>query len=423
MRMKFLTWLAAITYKRYLSVFTACLLITVLFGYFAGQIRMEMTWGSLVPDGEPSKETFNQVIDNFGAATQIVIALEGERKERLYTAAEELAVKLRNVTVEIPSEEGEGSLETIRAAKRVQTRLDTAFIAKHGMMLIKAKDLRNQGKAYTDYNLVQFLTNTNDVLESEYVQNTDNLTKQENESVRALDGLYDFVESIGKAADNGSITRKQIDEAVNAMTIGNGYFLSTDKKMLLIFLTPTISLNVPIDQTVAVVNAIDEAIMEFQQSNPDIYVGMTGGHVITRDEMEAGINDIIVIVIFAFIIIFLVFMLSFRMVSGPLLAMIVLIAGIFWDIGLAYLVFGRLNIITAMCAVVLVGLGVDFAIHILSAYSEFKYKGMDTEKALLKAFQRIGTGLITGAITTSAAFLALLFTSYSTYREFGFVVG
>ena len=111
------------------------------------------------------------------------------------------------------------------------------------------------------------------------------------------------------------------------------------------------------------------------------------------------------------------------MFSGPVLAMIVLISGITWDIGLAYLVIGRLNIMTAMCGVILIGLGIDFAIHIISAYTEFRYKGATVEKALYEAFTHVGSGLLTGAFTTSAAFLALLTTSYPIFREFGFVVG
>ncbi|MCK4965475.1 MMPL family transporter, partial [bacterium] len=56
-------------------------------------------------------------------------------------------------------------------------------------------------------------------------------------------------------------------------------------------------------------------------------------------------------------------------------------------------------------------------------YTEFRYKGATVEKALYEAFTRIGSGLLTGAFTTSAAFLALLTTSYPVFREFGFVVG
>ncbi|MFC1557109.1 RND family transporter [candidate division KSB1 bacterium] len=423
MRDKFFTWLAAVTYRRYLTVFSICLLITILMGFFASKLRMDMTWNALVPDNHPAKDTFQSVLDEFGVATQIVVALEGDNKDRLIRAAEELAPLLRDVSMEIPVEGADGEYESHPVVKRVDVQYDTGYVAQHGLMLQKARDLRNSRVIYTDYNLVPFLTHVNDLLESEYVQNSDNLTKQEKEAVRSLDGLYTFAESIGEYAGSPGDHPGVVQNAADALTIGDGYFLSTDKKMLLIFVTPTMSLNDPFDITTIGVNAIDKTVQEFAAQNPGIRIGLTGGHVISRDEMEAGMEDTIRNVTIAFIIILTVFIISFRMFTAPLLAMLVLIAGIVWDMGIASLIIGRLNLFTAMCGVVLVGLGVDFAIHIISAFTEFRHKGEDIEEALRSTFTRIGGGLTTGAVTTAFAFLALTLTSYPAFREFGFVVG
>jgi len=420
MRQRFFAWLARITYQRALVVFLICCAVTVISGALAEKIRMDMTWSALVPENHPAKDTMDRVIDRFGAASQIIVALEGPGKEELIEAADVLGEELRKLTFTIPAADEDTKPRIYMAAKRVQVKYETEFIKKHGLMLVKAKDLKNQKKLYSDYNLVPFLTHMNDLLESEYVQNSDNLTKQEKEAVRSLDGMYDFVESLFPDAAH---YQKKVQAAVDAMTIGDGYALSTDKKMLLLFITPEISLNDPFDITVIMVNAIDKKVAEIVGKYPGISAGLTGGHVISRDEMEAGMADTARNVAIAFIIILVIFVISFRMLSGPLLAMIVLIAGVTWDMGLAYLFIGRLNILTATCAVVLIGLGIDFAIHIISAYSEFRHKGFSAEDALNQAFSRIGGGLITGAVTTAFAFLSLLFTSYPAFREFGFVVG
>ncbi|MFC1477173.1 RND family transporter [candidate division KSB1 bacterium] len=421
MRERFFTWLARVTCKRALIIFLAGIVLTAIFGGLAEHLRMDMTWNAMVPENHPAKDTFEKVIDEFGAATQIVIALEGPGKDRLIEAAEKIESQIRNVTIEVPVTGETGVTERQQAVKRVEIKYNTGFIAENGLMLVKAKDLRTNFSLYTDYNLVPFLTHVNNVFESEYVYNSDNLTKQEKEAERMLDGFYDFIESLSPSA--GTVSGESVGKTVDAMTIGDGYYLSTDKKMLLIFVTPTVSLNDPFDLTVLAVNAIEEQLNESLKEFPDITAGMTGGHVVMRDEMEAGMEDTIRNVIVAFVIIMLIFMISFRMLTGPVIAMLVLMAGISWDMGLAYLVYGRLNIMTAMCAVILLGLGVDFAVHILSAYTEFRHKGNSIETAMREAFLRTGPGLVTGAVTTSAAFLALMFTSYPVFREFGFVVG
>ncbi len=420
MRQRFFTWLARVTCQRALVVFLICVAVTVITGVLAERIRMDMTWSALVPENHPAKDTMERVIDQFGAATQIIVALEGPGKEELAEAAEALGEALQKLTFTVPAVGKGDTPRTYKVAKRVQVKYETEFIKNHGLMLVKAKDLNNQRKLYADYNLVPFLTHMNDILENEYVQNSDNLTKQEKEAVRTLDGMYDFVESLSPGSTNDE---KTVQGSVDAMTIGDGYALSTDKEMLLLFITPTISLNDPFDIMVVMVNTIDKKVAEIVDNYPGITAGLTGGHVISRDEMEAGMADTARNVLIAFIVILMVFVISFRMLSGPLLAMIVLLAGITWDMGLAYLFIGRLNIMTAVCAVVLIGLGVDFAIHIISAYSEFRHKGFSIEDALYQSFSRIGGGLITGAVTTAFAFLSLLLTSYPAFREFGFVVG
>ncbi|MFC1565121.1 RND family transporter [candidate division KSB1 bacterium] len=421
MREKFFTRLAAVTYKRAVLIFVICFAATVVFGALAGKLRMEMTWNAMVPEDHPASDTFEKVIDDFGVATQIIIALEGPGKERLIEAAEKMKPMLENMTMEIPAELNGAEPEIKKIAKQVNVQVDTGFIANHGMMLIKAKDLRNQKVLYTDYNLVPFFGHVNDIFESEYIQNSDNLIKQEKESVRYLDGMYDLIESLDPSKN--TISNELVKRSVDAITVGNGYALSTDKKMLLLTITPTVNLNDRFDLTALLVNTLESELNGFIKDYPDITCGITGGHVITRDELEAGMDDTIRNVSIAFVIILLVFVVSFRMVSGPLLAMLVLISGITWDMGLAYLVIGRLNIFTAMCGVVLLGLGVDFAIHILSAYSEFRHKGLNIESSLKESMLRVGGGLVTGAATTAFAFLALILTSYPAFREFGFVVG
>jgi len=306
--------------------------------------------------------------------------------------------------------------------KRIDVQYDTSYFANRGFMLEKAKNLKKSRILYTDYNIVPFITHINDVLESQYVQDSDNLTKQEKEAVRELDGIYQLLETMQDFAENKSASREKVKNAVRELTIGDGYYLSNDKKMLLMIVTPTMTVD-EIDNTVIGVNKLDEILKIFNDKYPDLHFSMTGMHVVVRDEMVSGVSDTIINLIFALVIVLIVFVLSFRMLSGPFLAMLVLISGITWDIGLAYIFIGRLNIFTAVCSVVLVGLGVDFAIHILSAYSEFRHKEYSIENSLFEAFTRIGAGLVTGALTTAVAFLTLIFTSFQAFREFGFVVG
>jgi predicted RND superfamily exporter protein len=423
MRQRLFLWLARIAYRRAGTIFILLTILTVIAAALATHLRMDMTWNALVPENDPAALSYKEVIDNFGAATQIIVALEGDDTKQLIAAADALKPALESVQYLVPQSESSHAGERLPAAARVVVKYDTGFIAHHGLLLVKERELKQDRALFKDYNLVPYLRHTNDLLESEYVQDSDNLSKQEKEAVRGLDGMYEFVESLGAVASGADSIAARASSAVDRLTVGRGYLLSTDQQMLLVAVTPTLSITAPIDSTVSLVNAIDDAVQGVLAGYPGVRGSLTGGHVVSRDELEAGMSDTARNVTIAFVIILLVFVVSFRMFTGPLLAMLVLLAGISWDMGIAYLAIGRLNIFTAMCGVILIGLGVDFAIHILASYTELRGKGADVEEAIRETFLRTGSGLVTGALTTAAAFLSLLLTSYPVFREFGLVVG
>ncbi|MCB1155528.1 MMPL family transporter, partial [bacterium] len=100
-----------------------------------------------------------------------------------------------------------------------------------------------------------------------------------------------------------------------------------------------------------------------------------------------------------------------------------LVAGLAWVYGIAQMVIGYLGVTTAFIGAILLGLGIDFAIHIIARYNEELVEGVSVEDALGHSLGRTGPGVVTGAVTTSAAFLALLVCEFKGVWELGFVAG
>jgi len=131
--------------------------------------------------------------------------------------------------------------------------------------------------------------------------------------------------------------------------------------MLLIMAEPTFSM-MNMDLLLPGINGLEE-LVKSEAKNFDVKAGLTGGIVLGRDEMVAGTED--------------------SMMS----------------------VVGTLNMMTAMMAVILVGLGIDFSIHIISVYTELTNMGENPKEAIIETMKKVGTGIITGGLTTAAAFL------------------
>ncbi|MBN2712978.1 MAG: MMPL family transporter, partial [Planctomycetes bacterium] len=94
-----------------------------------------------------------------------------------------------------------------------------------------------------------------------------------------------------------------------------------------------------------------------------------------------------------------------------------------WTIGLGWIVFGQLNIVSCAFAAVLVGLGVDYAIHIYNRYVEERSAGASVEEAFVTSLTQTGWAVFIGMATTSLAFLALKATRFTQLSQFGVLAG
>jgi len=74
-------------------------------------------------------------------------------------------------------------------------------------------------------------------------------------------------------------------------------------------------------------------------------------------------------------------------------------------------------------AVILLGLGIDFAIHLMSGFTEWRAAGDGIREALEKTFQKSGKGVLTGGMTTAAAFLTMGISHSRGLKEMGIVTG
>jgi predicted RND superfamily exporter protein len=76
-----------------------------------------------------------------------------------------------------------------------------------------------------------------------------------------------------------------------------------------------------------------------------------------------------------------------------------------------------------MFPIILLGLGVDYFVHILGEFTQRRGDGEDIETALKHTLKKTGRGVLTGGLTTAIAFLALAFTTFKGFTDFGVSAG
>ena len=154
-----------------------------------------------------------------------------------------------------------------------------------------------------------------------------------------------------------------------------------------------------------------------------IRVRITGGAALGHEEMESLASGSTKAGIFSLLLVciaLLVGLRSFPMVCATLLSLII---GIVLTAGFAALAIGHLNLISIAFAVLYIGLGVDYAIHLCLRYREQLLEGKEKEEALKEAIVDIGPSLNMCTISTAIGFYSFIPTAYAGVSELGLISG
>jgi predicted RND superfamily exporter protein len=113
--------------------------------------------------------------------------------------------------------------------------------------------------------------------------------------------------------------------------------------------------------------------------------------------------------------------LCLRSVSLAALAMVPTTLPVLWTLGAMGALGVPLDVGTAMVAAVVLGLGVDEALHLLSAYRSRRDAGVSRDDAIDAALRQVGRPVLTSAAALAIGFLALAFVPWKSLASFGFV--
>ncbi len=412
MREKILRALARLHAQHPWKILGLVVIITIIMGIFAGQLKQSMRWTDLLPTKSEKTVQYNKVINEFVTATSIIVVVEGG-EERIKAFAEAVIPKIKLVT-----DPKDGKLYT----KRIDYKQDIDFIRENGLMLIKADDLQNMKELYQNPNLVPLLTNINNSFEKEYIGQEESIstrTKEDN-TIIILDSIGNLISIMKDYASGKTNSLEEAQKAVDKLLLGEPYMLSYDKQALIINVIPNFNMD-DISKMVSGTDAIQKIIDEVRKDYTGVKAGLTGMIPLGRDEMVYAQQSMNYTSLFAFIAILILLILSFRMWTAPFFAILNLAVGLTWAIGLAAILVKSLNIMTSMVAVILIGLGIDFSIHIIAIFSESRSVGKPIDTAIEETFLKSGKGILTGGLTTCAAFFALIISSSRGMREVGLV--
>jgi hopanoid biosynthesis associated RND transporter like protein HpnN len=105
------------------------------------------------------------------------------------------------------------------------------------------------------------------------------------------------------------------------------------------------------------------------------------------------------------------------------ISLVTLLAGLVGTTAFAAFAVGHLNLLSVAFAVLYLGLGADFVLHLFLRFRELRALGRDVEAALVETARGVGTSLLIAAATTAVGFYAFIPTPFDGVSELGLIAG
>ncbi len=202
-----------------------------------------------------------------------------------------------------------------------------------------------------------------------------------------------------------------------AIDYRSGYFLSQDHRALLIIADP---IRPAADLTFS--RKLVEAIDPLLDVGPGVSIQYTGAYPIVLEKATGLRLDMQSSMVTAFVLVLALFFIAYRRPITLLFVGFPLLVGVQITLAMAALLIGRLNILTSAFAAILIGLGIDFAIHLYDRYHSERALGLNIPQAMEKTLMETGAGVLTGGGTTILAFCTLLLARVGGIVELGGLV-
>lgn len=150
-------------------------------------------------------------------------------------------------------------------------------------------------------------------------------------------------------------------------------------------------------------------------------IRMTGEIVLEHEELEGVSKGAVISGLISLFLVCASLWFGLRSFKLLLVVFIVLILGLIFTAGFATLAIGHLNLISIAFAVLYIGLGVDYAIHICLHYRECLVLGMENHSAINYGLRNVRFSIFLCTVTTSIGFLAFVPTDFAGVSELGII--
>lgn len=375
--------------------------------YTAAKLELNANTDDLIASDQEYKHVYDAFLEEFGDLEYIYVVIEkGEHRERAEAAVDFLGERLRRIDVLPGVHDAIEPREQLRLATRTMSDDELGELAKIAAAF-PALLARDPARVLVDAR--SFMQD----LISRGARMSD--AERDERGAAAVLLLNAIAASLPDSPSRGEMA------FLLREGLSREYLRSESGELYFITILPVKDFGT-LDVIAEPLRRIRDAIDETRAAFPDVRMGLTGKPVLQADELLTSDRDMTRAAVLAVVLVALLFMLVLGGVWHPALAVVALLIGIAWSFGITTLVVGELNLLSIIFTLVLVGVGIDFGVHLVARFRE-EQAAATLEEAVTTAVRTSGHGNITGALTSSIAFYMAMFTDFKGLSDLGFIAG
>ena len=421
-----LNWCAAVAIGHPRRLLVIAALVTVPLLLVAASLEISTSRTALVSEANPHWQRYMAFAREFGIPEDLVVVVDGPDAEMVHRFMDAAAERI---------------VATPGVAQSVFHRIDLSVFEQRGLLYVDDADLDRLEK-------LAGLDETRRLIGASSAGTTLNALagvlqaapglvgpdagpRQTELMALTLERLVDAMQTYAFEGRTGPLSLLDRSSAMSAAIDGRGarggidaegYFTVRDGKTGVLFVRPRYTRD-EMQVVLPFVAAVRTACEAVVKTTPGVTFGLTGIPATQEDEFFAIQRDTVLTGVVALVGVAAVFLLFLPTIRLLLYALVPVAFGVVWTAAAIRLMYGYVNFMSSVFLVVLIGMGIDFSVHISARYLEGRRRGLDSNEAVRQAVLRSGRGVMTGAVTSAGAFIAVGWCGFQGIEQLGVAAG
>jgi uncharacterized protein len=397
--------LARFSYRHYRLIFLLVFLSLIASLLIASRLQIKTDIFGLLPQDNEKVNTFRQVLRDYGSMDYLLVAVESEEgspADRFEGFADLFAQELRSSPL----------IEYVEYRIWEEAE-DMRPLLGNGLLYLSEPEIDSLAHRLTDQGIAEQAQRIKALMLTPTALPMKSLIEKDPFNILPL--VQD------------RLLKRGMDLRLYPY---DGYYLCEDRSMLLMVARPIkpaqdLLFSKKLMEMVKAAEGKARQRVEEEDglSLSQMKVSYGGGYLIALNDSQIIQRDILRNFLTSFFGVLFLFLLAFRTLKSILFAGLPLVVGISWTMGFAAVAVGELNYATSGFSALLMGLAIDLSIVLYNRYLEERIGGKDGPSSVDLMLAETGQSVFIGAITTAAAFYAMMVTRFRGLAELGLLTG